>query len=214
MSILALRGDPSLYLNPELSLLQFQRRVLEEARDERNPLLERVKFLTILSSNLDEFFMVRVAGLIQQVESGVQEPSIDGRSPVAQLEAIRVSVTNIVDEAYKTYHQGLLPELAAAGITIVDYESLDPARRQNLETYFWEAVYPVLTPLAFDGGRPFPHISNLSLNLAVVVRDSNAAEHFARVKVPDIISQLVPITRESHDTGAPAFVWLEQGDSG
>jgi polyphosphate kinase len=201
------QNDPTLYLNPELSLLQFQRRVLEEARDERNPLLERVKFLTILSSNLDEFFMVRVAGLLQQIESGVQEPSIDGRPPGAQLEAIRVSVTNILDETYKTYHQSLLPELAAAGIPIADYESLNAAQRRNLEKYFLEAVYPVLTPLAFDRGRPFPHISNLSLNLAVVVRDADDADHFARVKVPDIFSQLVAITKDSHDT---VFVWLEQ----
>ena len=205
------QDEPSLYLNPELSLLQFQRRVLEEARDERNPLLERVKFLTILSSNLDEFFMVRVAGLLQQIESGVQDPSIDGRRPGAQMEAIRVSVTNIVDEAYKTYHQGLRPELAAAGIAIADYESLDPAQRRNLDRYFWETVYPVLTPLAFDRGRPFPHISNLSLNLAVVVRDSDGADHFARVKVPDIISQLVPVRKDPHDTAAaPVFAWLEQ----
>ena len=205
------QDEPSLYLNPELSLLQFQRRVLEEVRDERNPLLERVKFLTILSSNLDEFFMVRVAGLLQQIESGVQEPSIDGRRPGAQLEAIRVSVTNIVDEAYETYHQGLRPELAAAGIAIADYESLGPAERRNLDTYFWETVYPVLTPLAFDRGRPFPHISSLSLNLAVVVRDSDGADHFARVKVPDTISQLVPVTKDPHDTaGARVFAWLEQ----
>jgi polyphosphate kinase len=203
--------EPSLYLNPELSLLQFQRRILEEARDPSNPLLERVKFLSILSSNLAEFFMVRVAGLMQQIESGVQEPSIDGLLPGAQLEAIRVSVTSIFEDAYKTYHEDLLPELAASGIAIVGFESLDPEQRKSLETYFWEAIYPVLTPLAFDRGRPFPHISNLSLNLAVVVQDSEGVDHFARVKVPDIISQLVPITKDSGDTsGTCVFVWLEQ----
>src|SRR5215469_6972767 len=123
---LALVEKPALFLNPELSLLQFQRRVLEEAQDPRTPLLERVKFLSILSSNLDEFFMVRVAGLMQQIESGVQEPSIDGLPPGAQLEAIRVSVTSIFEEGYKTYHEGLLSELAASGIAIVGFESLDP----------------------------------------------------------------------------------------
>ena len=105
---------PSLYLNSELSLLRFQRRVLEEVNDTRNPLIERVKFLAILSSNLDEFFMVRVAGLLQQIESGVDTLSVDGRPPGAQLEAIRVEGTRLIEEAYATYQAALLPELAAA----------------------------------------------------------------------------------------------------
>lgn len=195
-----------MFLNPELSLLQFQRRVLEEAADARNHLLERVKFLTIVSSNLDEFFMVRVAGLLQQIESGVTELSIDGRAPGAQLEAIRSEVTSIFEDVYRTYHGDLVGALAAEGIVIAEYESLDPAQRMDLESYFWESVYPVLTPLAFDRSRPFPHISNLSLNLAVVVRDADGDEHFARVKVPDSINQLVPVTANGHD----AFVWLEE----
>jgi polyphosphate kinase len=201
---------PSLYLNSELSLLRFQRRVLEEARDSGNPLLERVKFLAILSSNLDEFFMVRVAGLLQQLESGVETLSIDGRSPGAQLEAIRTEGIGLIEEAYATYQTALLPELAKAGIRISGYRSLNSTQRTRLEDYFWESIYPVLTPLAFDRGRPFPHISNLSLNLAVVVRDATGAEHFARVKVPDTIHQLVPVppdsSRESQDH---VFVWIE-----
>jgi polyphosphate kinase len=202
--------QPSLFLNPELSLLQFQRRVLEEARDARNPLLERVKFLAILSSNLDEFFMVRVAGLLQQIESGVRELSIDGRPPGAQLEAIRAEVTSLLAEAYATYQEELLPSLAAAGITIADYRWLSSGQRQQLEAYFRESIYPVLTPLAFDRGRPFPHISNLSLNLAVVVRDRAGAEHFARVKVPDSINQLVPVPKEpGRSSNGDHFVWLE-----
>ena len=203
--------QPSLFLNPELSLLQFQGRVLEEARDARNPLLERVKFLTILSSNLDEFFMVRVAGLLQQIESGVRELSIDGRPPGAQLEAIRAEVTGLLAEAYATYQQDLLPALAAAGITIADYRWLSAGQRQQLEAYFRESIYPVLTPLAFDRGRPFPHISNLSLNLAVVVRDRAGAEQFARVKVPDSINQLVPVPKDAgRSSSGDHFVWLEQ----
>ena len=205
----AVRDHPSLYLNPELSLLQFQRRVLEEARDARSPLLERVKFLSIVSSNLDEFFMVRVAGLLQQIESGVQESSIDGGAPGAQLEAIRAAVAEIFEEAYETYHQELVPALAAARIGLIDYRSLSLDQRHHLETYFWESIYPVLTPLAFDRSRPFPHISNLSLNLAVVVRDAEGAEHFARVKVPDSINQLVPVHTDS-DRNAEVFVWLEE----
>ncbi len=202
--------DHHLYLNPELSLLQFQRRVLEEARDPRNPLLERVKFLAIVSSNLDEFFMVRVAGLLQQIESGVQELSIDGIPPGGQLEAIRAEVLHIVEEVYEIYREDLLPALAESSITIAEYQSLAPEQRRYLEAYFWESVYPVLTPLAFDRSRPFPHISNLSLNLAVVVRDAAGAEHFARVKVPDSIGPLVPVSDSGQTPGADIFVWLEE----
>ena len=125
---------PSLYLNSELSLLRFQRRVLEEARDSRNPLLERVKFLAILSSNLDEFFMVRVAGLLQQIESGVETLSIDGRPPGAQLEAIRTECTSLIEEAYATYQAALLPELAAAGIKISGYRSLNSNQRAAIQS--------------------------------------------------------------------------------
>lgn len=207
----AVLDNPSLYLNSELSLLRFQRRVLEEARDSRNPLLERVKFLAILSSNLDEFFMVRVAGLLQQLESGVETLSIDGRSPGAQLEAIREEGISLIEEAYATYQAALLPELAAAGITIAGYRSLNSSQRERLQGYFWESIYPVLTPLAFDRGRPFPHISNLSLNLAVVVRDAAGSEHFARVKVPDTIHQLVPVPQDSaRQPPGDVFVWIEE----
>ena len=207
----AVLEKPSLYLNPELSLLQFQRRVLEEARDTRNPLLERVKFLAILNSNLDEFFMVRVAGLMQQIESGVQEPGLDGRAPAAQLQAIRLEGTGLIQDAYAAYRSELVPHLARAGIIVSDYHSLSVRQKDSLQAYFEESVYPVLTPLAFDRGRPFPHISNLSLNLAVVVRDRNGAEHFARVKVPDTIHQLAPV-RVKFDPDQPAetFVWLEE----
>ena len=203
--------NPALYLNPELSLLQFQRRVLEEARDSRNPLLERVKFLAIVSSNLDEFFMVRVAGLLQQIKNSVREVSIDGRPPGAQLEAIRTEVSRLIADAYATYREELLPALCAAGIIIADFSSLSASQQTQLDAYFLESIYPVLTPLAFDPGRPFPHISNLSLNLAVVVRDAKGAEHFARVKAPDSIAQLVPVPKDpERPFGTDCFVWVEQ----
>jgi polyphosphate kinase len=201
----AVPDSSSVFLNPELSLLQFQRRVLEEAADVRNPLLERVKFLSIVSSNLDEFFMVRVAGLLQQIESGLTELSIDGRAPGAQLDAIREQVAKILQYAYAIYEEGLIPALAGEGMTIADYDCLDVAQRRDLEAYFWESVYPVLTPLAFDRGRPFPHISNLSLNLAVVVRDAEGEEHFARVKVPGSINPLVLVPGNGQ-----VYVWLEE----
>ena len=191
-------------------MLEFQRRVLEEARDPRNPLLERVKFLAILSSNLDEFFMVRVAGLLQQIENGVQEASIDGLQAGSQLSAIRAEVVRLIAEAYASYREELLPALTEAGITITEYSSLHPTQQAALEAYFLESIYPVLTPLAFDPGRPFPHISNLSLNLAVVVRDSHGAEHFARVKAPDSLAQLVPVPLGLRTQAGECFVWMEQ----
>jgi len=207
--------DPSLYLNRELSLLAFQHRVLEEAEDESNPLLERVKFLSILGSNLDEFFMVRVAGLAAQMEAGTLEVGPDGMSPRAQLVAIRREVKKLLNEARRCLER-LSPALIAQGIFIHEYADLSPAQRERAEKYFNETVFPVLTPLAFDPGRPFPHISNLSLNLAVLIRDQHGHEHFARVKVPDSLPQLVPVSApgKPHAKGGRPrrldLVWLEQ----
>ena len=197
--------DPELYVNRELGLLAFQRRVLEEAEDPGNPLLERVKFLAILGSNLDEFFMVRVAGLKQQVEAGVTEVSPDGRTPAQQLEAVRQEAAALMAAARACLEGRLLPELAAAGIHICDYQSLDASARDSLRSWFERTVFPVLTPLAFDPGRPFPHISNLSLNLAVLIRDLEGHERFARVKVPGTLPRLVRVQGAVERT----FVWLE-----
>ncbi|HEX5045071.1 MAG TPA: polyphosphate kinase 1 [Candidatus Polarisedimenticolaceae bacterium] len=197
--------DPGLYVNRELGLLAFQRRVLEEAEDPANPLLERVKFLGILGSNLDEFFMVRVAGLKQQVEAGVTEVSPDGRTPAQQLEAVRQEAAALMLAARACLEERLLPELAAAGIRVTEHRSLDPTARAALRSWFERTVFPVLTPLAFDPGRPFPHISNLSLNLAVLLRDLEGRERFARVKVPGTLPRLVPV----HTGGERVFVWLE-----
>src|SRR5580704_10388317 len=205
--------NPALYLNRELSHLEFQRRVLEEARDPRNPLLERVKFLSILGSNLDEFFMVRVAGLMQQIENGVHEPGIDGRSPAETLEAIRTEVGKLMEEAYDFLRSRLLPALSAANIHLVDLSAIDAEQRAQLDAIFIDKVFPVLTPLAFDPGRPFPHISNLSLNLAVVVRDAGGLEHFARVKVPDSLPKFLPVNLMSENGQNPraqGFVPIEQ----
>lgn len=208
--------DPALYINRELSLLAFQRRVLEEGMDERNPLLERVKFLSILGSNLDEFFMVRVAGLVAQLDAGTLDVGPDRMTPSAQLVAIRREVKKLLADAHKSLQHDLLPALEAAGISIRAWDDLAEKQKTNLRRYFTETVFPVLTPLAFDPGRPFPHISNLSLNLAVVIRDANGVEHFARIKVPDSLPQLVPITaaspkRKLRRPGKKiTLVWLEQ----
>jgi polyphosphate kinase len=209
--------DPQLYLNRELSQLEFFRRVLEEARDVLNPLLERVKFLAIVGSNLDEFFMVRVAGLKQQIAAGVVDLSLDGLTPAEQLAAIRKAVSKLLAEARDCYQDDLLPKLAEAGIHLLGYVDLDHRQQAFVKKYFTQVIFPVLTPLAFDPGRPFPHISNLSLNLAVLLRDPAGKEHFARVKVPATLPRLVPLRRSSgsvrKDGTAPRshyFVWLEQ----
>lgn len=212
--------DPRLYLDRELSLLAFQRRVLEEAEDPANPLLERVKFLSILSSNLDEFFMVRVAVLKQKLSSG-SLVATDGTLTVAeQLDTIRADATQVMERAYRCFREHLLPALEENGIELPQYSSLSRAERSSLETYFQHTVFPVLTPLAFDPGRPFPHISNLSLNIAVVVRDAEGVDHFARVKVPETLPKLLPVPNAAPDIAdgeqvppvraRQAFVWLEQ----
>lgn len=209
--------DPRLFINRELSMLEFQRRVLDEAKDETNPLLERVKFLAIVGSNLDEFFMVRVAGLRKQIDAGVMDLPPDGMTPAEQIAAIRKVAWQLMAEARECLRDDLLPQLSQAGVHILDYEALNEKQKANVDSYFEEVVFPVLTPLAFDPGHPFPHISNLSLNLAVVIRDENDQDLFARVKVPGTLPRLVPIKRSSgsvrKDGTVPFhhyFVWLEQ----
>src|ERR1039458_9565241 len=209
--------DPSLYLNRELSLLAFQVRVLEEAQDEQNPLLERLKFLSIVGSNLDEFFMVRVAGLKRQLESGALESGAAGMAPGDELIAIRERVAELYKSGQDCLRLRLLPGLKKEGIHLLDYSQLPPPQSAAANRYFSETVFPTLTPLAFDPGRPFPHISNLSLNLAVLIRDHQGVEHFARVKVPDSLPQLVPLSAAPKAKGRAktaqkeqCFVWLEQ----
>lgn len=208
-------SNPALYVNRELSLLAFQRRVLEEARDPTNPLLERVKFLSIVGSNLDEFFMVRVAGLVAQVDAGIIEFGPDGMSPRTQLQAIRREVKKLLNDCHLCLRDELLPALEAEGLRILDFAALDGKQLDSVNRFFADVVFPVLTPLAFDPGRPFPHISNLSLNLAVLIRDHKGHEHFARVKVPDTLPQLVPVDgftkrKKKSDHLEQDFVWLEQ----
>ncbi len=208
--------DAGLYINRELSLLAFFQRVLEEAQDERHPLLERVKFLSIVGSNLAEFYMVRVAGLKQQIEAGVVELSIDGLTPAQQLTSIQQVALRLMNDARECLHS-LLPQLDAAGIHVLDYAALDDSQKKHVRQYFDEIIFPVLTPLAYDPARPFPHISNMSLNLAIIVRDRHGLDRFARVKVPNTLPRLLTIPAPA---GAPVkngtephdiyLVWLEQ----
>jgi polyphosphate kinase len=195
---------PSRYLNRELSWLAFNARVLHEAEDVRTPLLERVKFLAIFASNLDEFYMVRVAGLRRQRSAGVQQLDAEGRTPAEQLAAIDEAVRRMLARARRTLHEELIPQLRSIGVTIAEGEALDAGERARVDQYFDTQVYPVLTPLAVDPGHPFPYISNLSLSLAVELRDpADGQIHFARVKVPKTLPRWVP-------TGKPhTFIPLE-----
>jgi polyphosphate kinase len=197
-------ADPAYYLDREMSLLAFQRRVLDEAKDPDNPLLERVKFLSIFFSNIDEFFMVRVAVLLEKASSSPQD-----RALAEQLARISTEVQYLFSDAYATWAT-LEEQLTAEGITLSKYLDLDEDQRNWLDGYFRDVIYPVLTPLAFDPGRPFPHISNLSLNLAVVVRDQAGRERFARVKIPDTLPQLVKVGATDRPAGKPVLIWLEQ----
>ncbi|MFN2128827.1 MAG: RNA degradosome polyphosphate kinase, partial [Anaerolineales bacterium] len=168
--------DPDNFINREISMLDFQYRVFEEVKDETNPLLERVKFLAIIGSNLDEFFMVRVGGLKLQVDAGIVDFSIDGATPAEQLAEIRKKSLRLLVEVSQYWNKVLKPALEEAGIHILQYADLADKQLENMQAYFDEVVFPVLTPLAFDPGHPFPHISNLSLSLAVLIRDTQGQE--------------------------------------
>lgn len=197
--------SPQLYINRELSWLEFNSRVLHEAFDERNPLLERLKFAAIFSTNLDEFYMVRVAGLRRQLAANVTVTAPDGLSPQEQLDAIAVRVRQLLAQQQQLLHEQLLPGLSERGVRLVPLEEITAAEWQRLDEYFERQVYPVLTPLAVDPGHPFPYISNLSLSLAVEIRDPDTQEeHFARVKVPRSLPRWVKFGRPNQ------FIPLEQ----
>lgn len=198
------------YLNRELSWLDFNARVLALAEDESLPLLERAKFLAIFASNLDEFYMVRVAGLKRRAETGLLVRSADGRSPGEQLELIATRTQEIAVRHARVFLDSVLPALTAEGIAIIDWSDLDEDERLRLSGYFQDQVFPVLTPLAVDPAHPFPYISGLSLNLAVTVKDSSTGgEHFARVKVPDNVDRFVRVRRTESGSTIAAFLPME-----
>src|SRR6266851_10241064 len=200
--------DRSLYFNREISWLAFNRRVLEEAESTSWPLLERLKFLSIFHSNLDEFFMIRVSGLHDQLEASVTERSADGLSPPEQLKAICEIVRQDIERAMRTLTEDVLPQLAQTGVRLLRWDEIEPERRKELTSYFESVVFPVLTPLAFDPAHPFPFVSNLSLSLAIELSEKeDGRTHFARVKVPPSLPRLVPVRPE--DPAASSFLLLE-----
>ncbi len=211
--------SPALYFNRELSHVKFNWRVLEEALGNQHPLLERVKFISIFCSNLDEFFMIRVSGLRRQLEAGVVGTSPDGMTPAEQLAAIRRELMPQLARMRECWRKDIMPRLRMQGINILEYKDLKGKQRKLLRRYFDREIFPTLTPLAFDPGHPFPHISNLSLNLAVIVLDPLHGERFARVKIPSFFPRLLRIPEEekaeSYEVlGLEAvmennFVWIE-----
>ena len=204
---------PDHYLNRELSWLEFDARVLEEAADPSNPWLERLKFLAIFSSNLDEFFEIRVAGLQQQVYAGVepQDYGADGMAPAEQLAAIDRRARELVAEQYRILNDEVLPGLAAGGVERVRLDDLTEAERRHVDTLFRASIAPVLTPLAIDPGHPFPHVHNKSLNIALVIERRNGGpkprRHFAVVQVPAVLDRIVIVS--THGEGCVRFVLLE-----
>lgn len=207
------------FLNRELSWLQFNRRVLAEALDERSPLLERIRFLSIFHSNLDEFFMIRVSGLRSQMAEAAMERSADGLTPSEQLAAIRSELLPTVELGASLWRE-LSASASKAGVRVLPYAELKKKQCKLLRRHFKKSIFPVLTPLAFDPGHPFPHISNLSINLAVVVRGSSLSEKFARLRAPATLPRLVRIPDEEkaddytqlglQNVAEPNFVWLEE----
>ena len=205
--------DPSLYINRELSWLAFNQRVLDQANDPAHPLLERVKFLAITSDNLDEFFMVRVATLLKKFRAGMDDLSPDGSHTEQQLVAIRQRAAQMLDDVATCWQELLRPLLEHEGIRFLEPSDYTPEVKAFLAGYFKQHIWPVLTPLAFDPGHPFPYISNLSHSLAVVVRHSGRTK-FARVKVPDKLPRFVPIPERRGARGTPerpvqAYAFIE-----
>ncbi len=198
----------NLFLNRELSWIEFNRRVLAEALDEEQPLLERLKFMAIFSTNLDEFFMVRVSGLQEQLEADASTLSPDGLKPAQQLKLITDHLQPLLAEQMKCLHEDVLPKLEKHDVKILRYDKLSPAQMAELKQYFTERIFPVLTPLSFDPGHPFPYISNISLNLGTFVVPANPSEdeevRFARIKLPPNVPRLIRLGESYH------FVLLEE----
>ncbi len=194
---------PALYINRELSWLEFNQRVLDQATADYHPLLERVKFLAITASNLDEFFMVRVANLLKKQRAGAEDVSVDGLTASEQLKAVRLRAAALMRDQAACWETLLRPALAEQGIRVLEVSDYTDDTRRFLSAYFRTEIFPLLTPLAFDPGHPFPFISNRSCNFAVVVREGRRTK-FARVKMPDVLPRFVPIR---HAPGDPTFTF-------
>ncbi|HEX9332055.1 MAG TPA: hypothetical protein VF896_09220, partial [Anaerolineales bacterium] len=210
-----LLSDPSLYIYRDLSLLEFQRRVLDQAQDEKTPLLERVKFLAIFGSNMDELFMLRVSSLYWRIASNGKDRSSQVLS--SELMAVRALARELYATAQQCLHQELAPKLEKSGIRLLDYSNLTKHQRERVYNYFKKTIYPLLIPLPLGYGHAFPHISNLYLNLAVVLQEHKGSVKLMRLQVPDTLPRLFPVKRSSskarkngRSVDNYSFLWLEQ----
>ncbi len=209
-------NNPKNFFNRDLSWVEFNRRVLEEALNPDLPLLDKVKFVSIFSSNLDEFYMIRISGLKEQIAAQVAEPKLDGLTPQEELIKVEKALKPMLETLMNLWSKEIVPELEKNNIYVCEWKDLDEDEKLKLNLYFKREIYPVLTPLAFDPGRPFPYISNLSLSLAVVVKNPKGERHFARVKVPSIlprllqIDQIVNSSKKTNSNGKfkAKFIWL------
>ena len=203
--------EPEMFINRELSWLDFNNRVLFEAKESTNPLLERVKFAAIFAVNLDEFFMIRVAGIKRKVDAGIGVRGSDGRTPVEQMSAVRAMTQQALDQHAAVVTRDLLPGLAVEGIEIVPYATLSDQQREAVTRRFEREIFPILTPQAIDRGRRFPHVSNRSLNLIASLKLPDGSR-FARIKIPATLPRFIPVTNGSGlDHNRPqVFTWLDQ----
>jgi polyphosphate kinase len=205
-------SHPTLYLNRELSMLEFQRRVLHEALDERTPLLERARFLGLFTKNVDEFFMKRVGGLKQQIDADVTEQTVDGRTPEKQWTEALETARPMFERQIECWREGVQPALADAGVYVHDYDDLSDVQQSEVREYFERNVLPTLTPLSFDPAHPFPFISNLSLSLGVLVRRGSGDDRnvtFTRVKIPQNRPRLVELQTHQYPASTVEYVRLE-----
>lgn len=203
--------DPEMFINRELSWLEFNARVLAEAEEEANPLLERVKFAAIFSSNLDEFFMIRVAGVKRKIAAGIAAPGPDGRTPTQQLQSVRENTQAALDRQARLLTRELIPRLAASEVAIVPYAQLSGEQQAALTRRFEDEIFPILTPQAIDRGRRFPHVSNLSLNL-IAALELPEGSRYARVKIPATLPRFVLVNRPGDGSSGNQllFTWLEE----
>lgn len=205
------------FFSRDLSWVEFNRRVLEEATNTELPLLERIKFISIFFTNLDEFYMIRVSGIKQQIRANIIERGIDGLNPAEELNLLQKNILPQVDLLLKYWNITIIPELAQNNVNFVQYDKLSNQEKERLREYFNKEIYPVLTPLAFDPGRPFPYISNLSLSLAIQVMKSNGQLHFARLKIPSILPRIINLDgildkdlSPSNNGFSVRLIWLDE----
>ncbi len=204
------------FFSRDLSWIEFNQRVLEEALNPDLPLLDRIKFISIFSTNLDEFYMIRISGLKEQIRANIIEPSIDGLTPLEELKRAEEMIKPQIDSLLKYWNYSILDELKENNIIISCMEDLSEEEQNILAEYFHQEIYPVLTPLAFDPGRPFPYISNLSLSFAIQVKKPNSELYFARLKIPSILPRLIRLEdiipnkkSESDDDFTANYIWLD-----